>query len=131
MADKKLTEQQKVFCHEYILNWNKADAARKAGYSENSAKEQGYRLLTYAHIQDYLKEIQDDLQKIACISRLQVLLKLQEIMEDSNYEDVTVKDKIKAIEVINKMLGYNEAEKKDVTSGGKPIEGIGLIEWVD
>ena len=128
---KKITDQQKQFCHTYIVEWNAAHAAREAGYSENSAKEQGYRLLTYDHIQAYIKEIQEDLQKLAGISRLSVIAKLQEIVDSKKKEEVAIRDKIKALEVINKMLGFNEPEKTDLTSGGDPIKGIGIIEWVE
>jgi len=125
---KELTNQQKKFCEEYILDWNGARAARDAGYSENTAREQASRLLTKVHIEAYIKEIQDDLQKQAGISRLSNVNVLKKIIDDKKAD---FRDKMKAIEVVNKMLGFNAPEQKDVTSGGKPVEGIGLIEWVD
>ena len=33
----ELKGKQKKFADEYLLSWNAADAARKAGYSEDSA----------------------------------------------------------------------------------------------
>ena len=42
----KLTEKQKRFCDFYIETGNAAEAARLAGYSERTARQQGQRLLT-------------------------------------------------------------------------------------
>tara|TARA_R110002049_G_scaffold295234_3_gene482433 strand:- start:148 stop:657 length:510 start_codon:yes stop_codon:yes gene_type:complete len=57
IAPKFLSEKQKLFCREYILDLNASQAAIRAGYSSKCAKEQGYRLLTYAHIQEELAEL--------------------------------------------------------------------------
>lgn len=69
----ELTEKQKIFCREYILDWNGSRAARTAGYSEDSAKEIASENLTKPHIQAYIEEIQKDLEKVAGISRLRIL----------------------------------------------------------
>jgi phage terminase small subunit len=45
MSDIKLTEKQKLFCKEYIIDFNATRAAKAAGYSEDSAKEIGYENL--------------------------------------------------------------------------------------
>ncbi len=57
VTTKQLTEKQKLFCREYIIDLNASQAAVRAGYSKKCAKEQGYRLLTYAHIQEELSEL--------------------------------------------------------------------------
>ena len=54
---KPLTDKQRLFCREYIVDLNASQAAERAGYSAKCAKEQGYRLLTYAHIQEELSEL--------------------------------------------------------------------------
>jgi len=36
--EKELTNKQRIFCKEYILDWNGSRAALKAGYSKRSAK---------------------------------------------------------------------------------------------
>lgn len=45
-----LTSKQQVFIAEYLKCWNASEAARRAGYTENSARAQGSRLLTDADI---------------------------------------------------------------------------------
>lgn len=50
-----LTPQQIDFCEEYLVSSNATLAATKAGYSENSAQEQGSRLLSHDMVQTYLR----------------------------------------------------------------------------
>lgn len=74
MAKKgELTEKQKIFCREYILDWNATRAAKAAGYSEDTAGAIGHENLNKPEIQDQIKEIQLDLEKVAGISRLRIL----------------------------------------------------------
>lgn len=49
-ARKKLTRKQKMFAAEYAVELNATKAAKSAGYSEHTAKQQGSRLLTNADV---------------------------------------------------------------------------------
>ena len=54
-ANKELTAKHKIFCNEYLRNgFNATQAAIKAGYSENTARQTGYDILTYPYIRDYI-----------------------------------------------------------------------------
>lgn len=75
----ELTPKQKIFCEEYIKDWNATRAAIAAGYSEKTAKEIGSQNLTKLHIQEYIKEIRDELEKQAHISKLLILLEWKKI----------------------------------------------------
>ena len=77
--EDKLTKREKIFCHEYIIFWNGAEAARKAGYSKDSAKEIASQNLTKLHINQYIKYIQQDIAKEAGISPLSQILELKKI----------------------------------------------------
>lgn len=57
---QKLTEKQKRFVQEYLVDLNASAAAKRAGYSEKTACEQGARLLTNAKVQ---KEIQKAMKR--------------------------------------------------------------------
>lgn len=50
----KLTKKQKAFADEYIKTGNASEAARKAGYSEKSARSIGKENLTKRPIQEYI-----------------------------------------------------------------------------
>lgn len=54
-----LNEKQKQFCHEYIIDFNGAQAAIRAGYSKKSAKEIASENLTKPNIQEYIKKLID------------------------------------------------------------------------
>ena len=51
----KLTEKQKVFCREYLVDLNATQAYIRAGYSENGASESSCRLLSNVKVQEYIK----------------------------------------------------------------------------
>jgi len=52
----KLTEKQKRFVDEYLIDLNATQAAIRAGYSAKTANEQGARLLANVSIQQVLSE---------------------------------------------------------------------------
>ena len=51
-----LTPKQKAFADYYIETGNATLAAKKAGYSERTARSQGQRLLTHVDISKYIAE---------------------------------------------------------------------------
>ncbi|MCG0567637.1 terminase small subunit [Lactiplantibacillus plantarum] len=53
---RKLTPKQQRFADEYIKSGNAADAARKAGYSNRSARSVGQENLTKPDIKQYIDE---------------------------------------------------------------------------
>jgi len=56
-GEKELSVQQEQFCQYYVLFNNGAKAARSAGYSDQTAKEMAYELLTRPHIQKRVAEL--------------------------------------------------------------------------
>ena len=52
---KELSEKQKQFCQEYIIDFNSTQAAIRAGYSEKTARSIGSENLTKPDIQEYLQ----------------------------------------------------------------------------
>jgi len=121
--EKDLTDKQKIFCREYVTDWNATRAAIAAGYSKNTASEIGWENLRKPQIEKYIDHIQKDLIKLCGVSTLSNVEYLKKILERK--EKTT--DQIKAIEVINKMLGLNAPEKQDITTDGKSFD---LINWV-
>ncbi|MBB6632775.1 terminase small subunit [Cohnella thailandensis] len=51
-----LTEKQQRFADEYLVDLNATQAAIRAGYSSNSAEQQGSRLLSNAKVRAYIDE---------------------------------------------------------------------------
>ena len=156
-----LTDKQKRFCEEYVVDWNASRAALAAGYSENTAQVIGSENLKKPIIKEYIEHIQKDLAKLANVSALRNILELKKIaytnlsdfkdgwMTERDFDSLTeeqkgalseivytdkmfngnsekivkfkVHDKMKAIEMINKMLGFNLADRLDVTTDGEKL----------
>ena len=59
----ELEEKQKMFCEEYLVDFNGTQAAIRAGYSKKTATEQASRLLTKVNVQEYLTELIENRNK--------------------------------------------------------------------
>jgi phage terminase small subunit len=81
MGDVKLTEKQKRFADEYLIDLNATKAAIRAGYSEKTANEQGNRLLVNVSVKDYIQHRMKDREKRTEITQDWVLNTLKEIAE--------------------------------------------------
>jgi phage terminase small subunit len=60
---KGLNLRQKRFCKEYIIDLNATKAAERAGYSKNTANEQGARLLVNVSIKEEISKLQNKTAK--------------------------------------------------------------------
>jgi phage terminase small subunit len=58
-----LTEQQKRFVEEYLIDMNGARAARAAGYSESAARETASRLLKKPEVAQAVREAREKLSE--------------------------------------------------------------------
>lgn len=56
MAKPSLSPKHARFVAEYLKDLNATQAAKRAGYSEKTAKQQGTRLLSYAAIQESISQ---------------------------------------------------------------------------
>jgi len=59
--ENKLNPRQKLFCTEYLKDFNATQAAVKAGYSKDTAAEMAYENLRKPHIQTEISEQIEDL----------------------------------------------------------------------
>ena len=74
-----LTEKQERFCLEYIIDLNATQAAIRAGYSEDSAGQQGHMLLKNPEIQGRIRDHMDARAARTRITADRVLLELGRI----------------------------------------------------
>ena len=108
-----------VFSENYVIHWNATKAYQFAypDSSYDSARGSASELLTNPNILAYIEEIQKDLSKLAGVSALGNILELKKILEvdekTKNFKE-RAGDRIKALEVVNKMLGFNAPEKSEV-----------------
>lgn len=68
-----LTPKQKAFADEYLKCGNATEAAKKAGYSEQSARQMGTENLSKPSISEYIQQRQKkiDSERIASITEIQ------------------------------------------------------------
>ncbi|MBV5329752.1 MAG: terminase small subunit [Chlorobium sp.] len=77
---KKLTNKERIFCHQYIIDWNGSRAARAAGYSEKSCRQIADQNMSKLHIQQYIGFIKNNIEQEAGISKLMVVNELKKIV---------------------------------------------------
>lgn len=86
----KMTEKQKRFCIEYLIDLNVTQAAIRAGYTAKYADKRAYELLDKPEIKEYLdqqlKKIEDE--KIA--DAKEVMQYLTSVMRNELTEEVVV-----------------------------------------
>lgn len=75
-STSKLTNKQKRFCEEYMVNLNATQAAIRAGYSQKTAREQAARLLSKVNIQEKIYELQLESRKQTNITKEEILVEL-------------------------------------------------------
>lgn len=73
--------QRKLFCHEYVKDFNATQAAIRAGYSPKTAKMQGSRLLTYDDVNIYTKKLIQKLLSQTDLLTLDWLNKVKKIID--------------------------------------------------
>lgn len=78
----KLTEKQKAFANEYLIDLNATQAAIRAGYSKKTAEQMGYKLVQKSSVQEYISERMKDREKRTEITQDMVLKELASIAFD-------------------------------------------------
>jgi phage terminase small subunit len=81
LNESKLTDKQKRFCEEYLIDLNATQAAIRAGYSENTATEIGYENLTKPHIAIFIQEAQKELSAKTKLNAEWVINRFKEISD--------------------------------------------------
>ena len=88
----ELEEKQKMFCKEYLVDFNGTQAAIRAGYSKKTANEQASRLLTKVNVQTYLKKLIENRNKRTNITQDDVVADIIKV-KDRCMQNEAVLDK--------------------------------------
>jgi phage terminase small subunit len=108
----KLTEKQKRFCEEYLIDSNATQSAVRAGYSPKTAYRIGAELLQKTSVAEYIKKLREEQSKRTKITADEVLNELKNVALAQ--AEILGRDKVKALELLGKHLGMFE-EKVSVT----------------
>lgn len=110
-----LTNGQIKFANEWLIDFNATRAAIAAGYSENTATEQGSRLLTNVKVMEYLADKQ---------SKLAIKHNMTLDIVVSEYKKIALFDIRKCFDENGDLIPIHELD--DDTAGG--IAGIEVYE---
>lgn len=127
MLKLKLTEKQKRFCEEYLIDLNATQAYKRAGYAvknDATARVESCKLLTKPNIQTHIADLRKAQSERTKINADTVLLELKEIALAQT--EISGKEKMKALELLGKHLGMfvGEGIDKANTVDNSLIEAI-------
>ena len=107
-----MTVKQERFVREYLVDLNGAAAARRTGYTPNSANRAASRLLKIPEIQRKVAMAMELEKNETGLRREQVIAELRTVAfaeaSDSSGADVKVAQKLRALELLGKHLGLFE-----------------------
>mgnify|MGYP003088201881 CR=1 FL=1 len=91
-----MTDKQKRFCEEYLIDLNATQAAIRAGYKEKTAYSQGQRLLKKVEVQKQIEEGKKNLSERVKVTQERVIEELSCIAfsKASDYAKVIEKDRM-------------------------------------
>lgn len=116
----KLTDKQKRFVSEYLIDLNATAAARRAGYSAKTADRIGPELLGKTCVSAAIQEAIRQREQRTEVNQDYVIRKLKEITDkdasDAQDSDLKYSSKIRALELLGKHTGAfekSEASRED------------------
>ena len=135
MDKNKLTNKQKRFCDEYLIDLNATQAAIRAGYSKKCARAIGNENLTKPDIKNYIDKRMAEKEKELIADQNEILRYLTAVLRgQSESEEIVIegvgngttvartmmkksseKDRLKASELLGKSYGmFTERVESDV-----------------
>jgi phage terminase small subunit len=120
-----LNEKQKAFCEYYASSFNATESAKKAGYSEKTARSIGQRLLTYVDIQNYLATLTEKAKNSRIATITEVLEFFSETMRN---KALMPKDRLKAAELLKEAIGNREDEEEKIEEVKVSFEDASISE---
>lgn len=130
----ELTQKQKAFADEFLKCGNATEAAKRAGYSEQSARQMGTENLSKPSISSYIQERQKQIddERIADIAEIQRFYSsvLRGEVKDQFGLDASLETRIAAGRELMKRFEKAESNKND-SCGIMIINNIPRVEKHD
>ncbi len=123
-----LTEKQKRFVEEYLVDLNATQAAIRAGYKGKTAGQTGSENLKKPEIQEAITRAIQNRQKRTEITQDRVLSELGKVAfsdaDDGSESSLKYSNKLKALEMLGKHLGIFDRMDKASTEGVQIIDDL-------
>ena len=113
----ELTNKQERFCQEYVIDYNGAKAAARAGYAEKSANRTANDLLSKPDILARVRLLQEEQAKRLSISSDWVMIRLCETLE-------------KCMAIVP-VMEWDPDEKKRVETGQYEFDSKGALKALE
>jgi len=131
IKNKGLRQRKEEFVQHYLITRNATESARRCGYSEKSAYNQGHRLMNDDEVQELLtKELAESKER-----NLQDHDSIIEQLKDEALGKVhghTSGSRVKALELLMKFYGMvDESQKLEVSMKDSWFESIDLEKKED
>lgn len=98
-----LSYRQRRFCEEFVIDYNGAAAARRAGYAKKNADIQANQLMNHVGTKAYIDYLDDNKQaKIMSVDPDYVIQKIVSVVNRENAKD---SDKLRGLELLARHLG--------------------------
>jgi hypothetical protein len=114
----RISNQEKVFCEEYVVDFNATQAAKRAGYSRKSAYSIGNEKLENPEIERYVCYLMAQRSLRTGITADRVLEELAKIAFAR--DGVAARDKLKALDILAKHVGLFNKKGFEYTEFFKP-----------
>lgn len=109
-----LTDKQKRFCDEYLIDLNATQAAIRAGYSEKTAYRTGADNLRKPQIEEYIAKRQKELSRSTEITQERVIKELALIAFSNNADYAHVVEKKMQVEAGGTLVDVLDKDGKPV-----------------
>lgn len=104
-----LTDKQKAFVQEYLVDLNATAAAKRAGYSEKNADKIGSELLGKTRVSEAIREAMQSREQRIQVTQDMVVKEISKVAfkDAADYSESKLKyaNKLKALELLGKHLG--------------------------
>lgn len=111
---QKLSDQHERFCQEYMIDLNQTQAAVRAGYSEDSARNQGYRLMNEPGVIARINELKRE--------------RAERTLIDADYVLHTIRDTIERCRQAEQVMEWDPIAKEMVPTGEWKFEHMGVLK---
>lgn len=131
ISNSDLTEKQRLFCSYYIQSFNATQSAIKAGYSRDSAMEQGYQLLQKTSVKAEIERLKALMSQKFNITQEMIINKYMQIAfsDIKDFTEFSTYGTFVGMDDDGKPLtadGFNFKIKDDVEVDGTIIKKIGM-----
>lgn len=109
-----MTNKQKIFCDEYLIDCNATQAAIRAGYSQKTAYSIGEENLKKPELREYIQKRLSEKEETLIAKQDEVLQTLTRILRREEFENVVVTCK-------NHKTYFDDDGKKVIEDKEEPI----------